>query len=89
MEPSAIMRSLDKDGDGRLSREEMASLIQEANAANKAAGAGGDDDFFATMDADRSGFVEAAEATRFFEELQRLAASPPGAGGGKADKKEL
>lgn len=73
VDAGSIFRSLDRDGDGRLSRSELAPIIEQANRANKAAGKGaGEDDFFGSMDADGSGFVDAGEAKAFFDEIGKM-----------------
>ena len=91
VDSSTIFARLDTNGDGKLSRSEMASIIERANAANKASGQGtGTDDFFSTMDADGSGFVDKKEAREFFDEIGKMAAQDAGSGGsGASGKTEL
>ena len=77
-----MFKSLDKDKDGLLSREEMQKVIEATNknAANQQAGESGDD-FFKTLDRNGDGTVDKDEATAFF----KAAFSQMGGAGGKEE----
>jgi Ca2+-binding EF-hand superfamily protein len=66
------IKDLDKDGDGKLSREEAPEPMQQ---------------FFDVMDGNSDGFVDAAEMAEARNRM-RAAGGPPGAGGGGGGRPE-
>lgn len=82
-----MFASLDKDGDGKLSRDEMATMIEKANAAAKAQGESVPSDFFGSLDRNSDGSVDRSEADDFFKTImsgsapQKPAAKGPSAKG--------
>jgi HlyD family secretion protein len=69
--PALDMKSLDKDGDGKLSKEEVPERMKE---------------FFNTMDTDQDGFVSATELAEVRKKMQQMQQQggdgPPGGGPG-------
>lgn len=78
-----LFKAMDKDRDGALSREEMATLIQKGNEANKAQGIP-EVDFFEQLDWNNDGVVSMEESKDWFAAM----AKEMGGGGGKG-KEEL
>ena len=66
----ALFKNLDKNSDGVLTREEMASVITKTDAHSKARGEA-PEDFFGTLDADADGLIDMQEADHFFKEMAR------------------
>lgn len=60
-----MFQAMDKDGDGKLSEKEMAAVIEQTKAE---AVKRGSDDYvdFASLDANKDGFIDQQEAARFF-----------------------
>ena len=79
-----MFKSLDKDRDGVLSREEMKRIIEQTNQqkANQQDGDKGED-FFDTMDKDQSGGIDKDEAAAFFALVANELAQGAGAGAKK------
>jgi len=75
-----LFKAMDKDSDGNLSREEMSTLIEKGNAANKAQGLP-EVDFFETLDWDKDGVVSLAESKEWFAAMAKEL-------GGAAGKKD-
>jgi collagen type III alpha len=65
--PSLDMKSLDKDGDGKLSREEAPERMK---------------DFFDNMDTDKDGAVSSAELAEVRKKMQQMQAQQGGMPGG-------
>jgi Ca2+-binding EF-hand superfamily protein len=80
-----MFASLDKNGDGKLSREEMQPMIDKTNAAAKAAGETVPTDFFGSLDKNQDGSVDREEADEFFKNI--LAGKTPGGGQAKPSAK--
>lgn len=78
---SMLFKSLDVDKDGTLSRAEMESMIEKANAAAKLAGETVPADFFGSLDSNQDGRVDRAEADEFFTKMaaQATGATPAAA----------
>ena len=76
-----IFKTLDKNADGKLSRDELKKTMDKANEENGARGEA-PVDYFATMDHDKDGTVDIKEAEHFFGEIAKMAAR-------SADKEEL
>lgn len=74
-----MFRGLDKDGDGTLSLDEMATIIAKVNqqASNQAQGETGED-FFRTLDRDGSGGIDREEAAAFFAAASSMVGSSAG-----------
>ena len=62
-----MFENLDKDGDGKLSKQEMQTVIEKTNqqVANQAEGESGED-IFASLDSDGDGSIDKEEASAFF-----------------------
>lgn len=84
----AIFKALDKDANGKLTRDELKSIIEQANANNKERG-DAPVDFFATMDADGDGEVDPKEGEAFFKEMIKMAQQGAAEAKGGAHKSEL
>jgi Ca2+-binding EF-hand superfamily protein len=67
---SMLLKKLDADGDGMLSREEMASVLSATNAQAEQRGEAAGD-FFSTMDTDTNGKIDQYEAVAFFQEMEK------------------
>jgi len=63
-------KALDRDSDGKLSREEMSPIIERTNAEARAKGEQVPADFFGTLDTDGDGYVSRAELSAFFRRLE-------------------
>ena len=76
-----LFQKLDRDADGKLTRAEMQSMVDNVNAAAKAKGEP-EHDLFATLDQDKDSFVSKAEAEKVFASIMK--GELPGGGGGAA-----
>ena len=65
-----MFAALDRDRDGRLSREEMAPMIERTNAQARAQGEEVPADFFGTLDTDGDGAVSRGEFRAFFDRVE-------------------
>ena len=65
---------LDRNGDGRLDREEMRNIIEKTNkqAANQQAGESGED-FYNTLDRNSDNFIDKEEYVAFLEAAAKMA----------------
>jgi len=66
---SRIFARLDADNDGKLSKAEMQPMIDQTNAAARAAGEAVPSDFFGSLDKDKDGSVNREEADAFFKAM--------------------
>ena len=69
-------KALDRDSDGKLSREEMSPIIERTNAEARAKGEQVPADFFGTLDTDGDGYVSRAELSAFFKRMERRGGRP-------------
>ncbi len=80
-------KALDRDSDGKLSREEMSPIIERTNAEARAKGEQVPADFFGTLDTDADGYVSRAELSAFFRRLEGRSAQARRATDGADDAK--
>jgi len=78
-----LFRANDKDKDGKLSRTELQTMVEQTNAAAKAKGEP-EVDFFKAVDRDQDGSVTPSEAEAYF--ATQMPGSAGKAGGGSAAK---
>ena len=69
-------KTLDRDSDGKLSREEMSPIIERTNEQARAKGEQVPDDFFGTLDTDADGYVSRAELSAFFKRMEQRGGRP-------------
>ena len=66
-----LLKTQDKDGDGKLTREEMQQIIEQTNAKAKAQGEATPADFFTQVDSNGDGFAEREELEGYFKEQMK------------------
>ena len=81
-----LFKSQDKDGDGKLSREELAKMIASTNAAAKKQGLA-EADFFKGVDTNQDDVADRAEIEAYFKAQMGSAGATGGAGAAKARPK--
>ena len=67
-DPTELFKKADADGDGKITKEELANAI--AQAPNQGEGAPSADEIFEQMDADGDGYVTEDEHNSFLEQMQ-------------------
>lgn len=81
---------MDTDGDGKLTKQEMQPMVDQANAMARQKGVAEVDDLFGQLDVDSDGYVLKAEAKDYFKKMMSGATgAKPAAGNDDANPMDM